>query len=70
VIVIKESYGNAFVPYLASHYENIYVADPRSISMNLPVFVQDNNINDIVVINYTFAVSNSKWVDGFSRMIG
>lgn len=70
VIVIKESYGNAFVPYLASHYENIYVADPRSINMDLPAFVQGNNINDIVVINYTFAVSNSKWVDGFSKMIG
>lgn len=70
VIVIKESYGNAFVPYLASHYENIYVTDPRSISMDLPAFVQGNNINDIVVINYTFAVSNSKWVDGFSKMIG
>ncbi|NLW12095.1 MAG: hypothetical protein GX028_08795 [Clostridiaceae bacterium] len=70
VIVIKESYGNAFVPYLASHYENVYVADPRSINMDLPAFVQDNNINDIVVINYTFAISNSKWVEGFNKMIG
>ncbi|MDN5314549.1 MAG: hypothetical protein PWP10_3299 [Clostridiales bacterium] len=70
VIVIKESYGNAFVPYLSSHYENIYVADPRNITMDLPDFVSRHQIQDIIVINYSFAVSNQKWVDGFSRMIG
>jgi hypothetical protein len=70
VLVIKESYGNAFVPFLANHYEEIYVIDPRKISMNLPEFIFGNQIQDIVIINYSFAVGNKNWVDGFEKMIG
>ena len=25
ILVLKDSYGNAFVPYLASHYEEILI---------------------------------------------
>ena len=29
IVVVKESYGNAFVPFLIPHYEHIYVVDER-----------------------------------------
>ena len=29
-LVLKESYGNAFIPFLTSHYSKIYVIDPGS----------------------------------------
>jgi len=29
VLVVKDSYGNAFIPWLVDHYENIYWIDPR-----------------------------------------
>ena len=28
-VVVKESYGNAFVPWLVDHYQNVYVVDYR-----------------------------------------
>ena len=31
-IVLKESYGNAFVPFLTSHYSKIIVIDPREFN--------------------------------------
>lgn len=70
VLVVKESYGNAFVPYLANHYQEIYVVDPRKIQMNLPAFIHLHNIQDVVVVNYSFGVSNKSWVEGFAALIG
>ena len=29
VLVVKDSYGNAFIPWLIDHYENVYWVDPR-----------------------------------------
>jgi len=28
-IVVKESFGNAFIPFLVDHYQKIYVVDYR-----------------------------------------
>jgi hypothetical protein len=70
VLVLKESYGNAFVPYLTNHYENVYVIDPRSLKCDLPAFILEKNIQDIVVLNYSFSVTSSGWNNGFEKMIG
>ena len=32
LLVTKESYGNALVPFLTDHFEEIYVIDPRSFN--------------------------------------
>jgi len=70
VLVLKESYGNAFVPFLTNHYENIYVIDPRSMKCDLPAFIREHNIQDVVVLNYSFSVTSSGWNNGFENMIG
>lgn len=69
IVVLKESFGNAFVPFLTNHYENVYVIDPRSLTIDLPKFIRDKNIHDILILNYSFSVSSSNWVDGFANMI-
>lgn len=70
VLVLKESYGNAFVPFLTNHYENVYVIDPRSMTCDLPGFIREHNIQDILVLNYSFSVTSSGWNNGFEKMIG
>lgn len=68
IIVIKESYGNAFVPFLVNHYEEIYVVDPRKYSgegtpnMDLPGFVAEHSIDDVLVIDYPLVVSSKRYV--------
>lgn len=27
-MIIKESFGNAFAPFLVSHYDDVYIVDP------------------------------------------
>lgn len=54
-VVIKESYGNPFVPFLVPNYNKIYVVDYRhyaSISSSkLADVVKKNNIRDVIFIN-------------------
>lgn len=67
-VVIKESYGNALVPFLTSHYSTIYVVDPREFNsdgqntFHLEPFVRDHEINDVIVINYPFMINNAYYV--------
>ncbi len=70
VLVLKESFGNALVPFLLNHYEEVYVIDPRSLTADLPGFIKQHDIEDVLVINYAFAITNNKWLDGFAAMIG
>ncbi|MBQ7580809.1 MAG: hypothetical protein IJU39_05835 [Clostridia bacterium] len=70
IIVLKESYGNAFVPFLCSNYEEIYVLDPRKMTLNLSDFVTAHSINDVLFINYAFGVFNPTYLAGLGKMGG
>ena len=70
ILVLKESYGNAFVPFLTNHYEDVYVIDPRSLKGDLVDFVHEKGIDDILVINYSFGVTSKTWLNGLEALIG
>ncbi len=46
--VVKNSMGNAFVVYLISHYEEIYVVDFRYSKHNLLKIMNDALVNDLI----------------------
>lgn len=50
-VVVKESFGNAFVPFLVSHYETVYVVDYRYYNGELCDFVLENDVDDVIFIN-------------------
>ena len=50
-IVVKESYANAFVPFLIPHYQTIHVVDFRYWSGNVVSFAKEKNIDDILYLN-------------------
>lgn len=52
ILVVKDSYGNAFVPFLLPHYSSIYVADPRHYKESLVSLVRDNGIDTVLFLNY------------------
>ena len=59
-VVIKESYGNAFVPWLVDHYQNVYVVDYRYYTGNLTQFIRDNQVEDVIFVNNADAISESR----------
>ena len=55
ILIVKESFGNAFAPFLINNYENIYVVDQRYFQLNLLDFIRANNIQELLFINNIFA---------------
>ena len=75
-IMLKESYGNAFAPFLTSHYSKIIVIDPREFnrdgkpSLDLAAFAAEQQINDLIVINYPYMINSSYYVSWLNRLVG
>lgn len=75
-MVIKESYGNAFVPFLTSHYSKIVVVDPRyhNTSKHAPLYLPDlaqlEGVTDLIVIDYPFIPMNETYITQLNRLVG
>lgn len=50
-ILIKESYGNAFAPFLTDHYDKVYVIDYRYYSGDLTALVKQQSSCDVIFAN-------------------
>ncbi|PYI54227.1 DHHW family protein [Paenibacillus flagellatus] len=51
IAVVKDSYGNAFVPFLLPHYKEIYVIDPRQFHIPLTDFLAERRIAEVLFLN-------------------
>ena len=51
VLVVKDSFGNAFVPWLVDNYQYVYVIDFRYYDGNIPEFVEKNNVRNVIFLN-------------------
>ena len=69
VVVIKESYGNAFAPLLTQNYSEVYVIDPRYFNDNLSDFVDKHKITDVIFINNMIAVGSQNRVDELNKLL-
>lgn len=67
-LVFKDSYGNAFVPYLTEHYGNIIVIDARYVTIKALEEFGDMNITDIIFLNNTSTMTKS-WYTKYYNMI-
>lgn len=59
-VVLKESYGNCFVPFLVDHYQTVYVIDFRYTQNNVLDFVKENKIKDLIIMNNITLIGSSK----------
>ena len=68
VVVIKESFGNAFAPWLLNNYRDIYIIDPRNFNgfgghnegFNLRNFYDEvAQFDDLIVISYPNSTTSS-----------
>ena len=69
-VVIKESFGNALVPYLVDHYHTVYVLDYRYWTGDLQSFVKENGVEDVVFINNLSAIRNGFRMGQLLGMVG
>lgn len=74
ILVFKDSYGNAFSPYLASHYQEVFIVDYRHFNANICELVRTYGITDIIfahnvyVYNSGYTISREKeLLNGFKQ---
>lgn len=75
ILIIKDSYANALVPFMLEQYEDIYVVDFRNFNApNLPAFnavkfVEDNSVDAVMVINYPYVPNDKAHSEHIGKMI-
>ena len=68
-LVVKESFGNAFAPFLISHFDEVYIVDQRYFQLGLVDFVKQNGVTDVVFINNSFAANTGVRIHEIERIM-
>lgn len=73
-IVLKNSFGNAFVPWLCHNYDAIYVIDPRHVNTTIwnelwpPEFFENVTIDDVYICFNTLMAGTSTLNQGMMML--
>jgi hypothetical protein len=69
LLVLKESFGNIFVPWLAPDFQEIHVGDIRTFPFGLASFVERHGIDEVLIINNLFAVCDKSRIRELQRIV-
>jgi len=70
ILVFKDSFGNAMIPYLCEHYGNIHVVDPRYAEFKITELLEGQKISDILFLNNIQSVNSSSWARLYLKLAG
>lgn len=62
IAVVKDSYGNAFAPYLTANYDEVHLLDFRYYSGNLNDYLKSNGIDEVLILNNTMSANSTSQV--------
>lgn len=68
-IVVKESFGNAFVPFLVDHYQTIYVIDYRYWTGSISELAEKKGVSDVIFVNNLSMIRNKNLVGKLHRVL-
>lgn len=68
-LVIKESFGNAMVPFLTLNYSEVHVIDYRYWDGNVVEFAKENGIDDVIFLNNISATRNKSLMNSLSTIV-
>lgn len=55
LVIFKDSYGNALLPFLTSSFENIYLCDVRYFDINAKSFIEEVEATDVLFAMCTYS---------------
>ena len=58
-VIVKESYGNCFVPFLVDHYDKVYILDFRYTPYNVVDFCKEHKATDLILMNNIQLIANT-----------
>lgn len=68
IVLVKESYGNAFAPFLINNYEKVIVVDQRSYKGDFINMLKAEYINELLFINNIFAAHTQFHIDDIKNL--
>ena len=68
-VVIKDSFGNALVPFLIPHYGKIYVIDPRHYNGTLTDFCKEKTVNDVIFLTNISTTRNFVYLEALENFV-
>jgi len=69
LVVVKDSYGNALIPWLTSSFENIYVIDMRYFQRDIIAYMKEVGATDVLFAMNTFSATGGNRYK-LQRMLG
>jgi len=60
LLVIKDSFGNAAIPFLTGSFEEIYVIDQRYFNFNLVDYIHQTGVTDILFLHDYYSLAGSE----------
>ncbi len=70
ILVIKDSNGNAFAPFLSLHFSEVYVADYRYYKSNIVELIRENQITDFIFVHSTIVINRNYTVSKETNLLG
>ncbi len=70
VLLVKESFGNAFAPFLVDSYEYVYIIDYRYYKGTLSAFVAEKGVQDVIFLNNIVATTGGARLSEMERFVG
>ena len=70
IAVVKESYGNAFSPFIAYTYSEAHFIDFRYANINLKSYLEENGIDEVIFFNNAMASATEANLDSLRSLVG
>lgn len=68
-VVVKESFGNAFVPFLVDNYQTVYVVDYRYWEGSVADLAKEKGAKDVILLNNLSMIRNKYLVGQFAGVV-
>lgn len=68
-LIVKDSFGNCFAPYMTQNYHTVYVMDYRKYNqMTIRQFVEEYGVDTVIMMPYLMATQASEGAAMFERL--
>lgn len=70
-LIVKDSFGNCFAPFMTQNYHTVYVMDYRKYrTMTIQQFVEEYDVDTVIMMPYLMATQSTDAAAMFERMCG
>lgn len=70
LMVIKDSYANAFITWLIPSFDKIIVVDPLFCREDVFKLAEEEEITDFLVLDYVLATTMEPFINELARLSG